>query len=75
MDPEGLGISFWGLTAITFQEETTLITQAGPFKMEGARWHLLSKVFSSPVDIKPDLEKKCCLLESKWKIKYDLLRN
>jgi len=20
-------------------------------------------------------EKKCCLLESKWKIKYDLLRN
>ena len=22
-----------------------------------------------------EVEKKCCLLESKWKIKYDLLRN
>ena len=64
MHPEGLGTSFWGLTAITFQEETTLITQAGPFKMEGARWHLLSKIFSSPVDIKPDLYKERLLQDT-----------
>ena len=41
MDPESLDTSFGGLTAGTFQGVSTLITPAGPFKMEGARWHLL----------------------------------
>jgi len=55
MDPGSLDTSFGGLTASTSQGAATLITPAGPFKMEGARWHLLSKVFSSPEDIKTDL--------------------
>jgi len=55
MDPESLDTSFGGLTASTFQGVATLITPAGPFKMEGVRWHLISKVFSSPEDIKTDL--------------------
>jgi len=52
IDPESLDTSFGGLTASTFQGVATLINPAGPFKMEGA---LLSKVFSSPEDIKTDL--------------------
>ena len=55
MDPESLDTSFGGLTASNFQEVASLITPADPFKMEGARWHLLSNVFSSPEDIKTDL--------------------
>ena len=58
MDPASLDTSFEGLTASTFQEVATLITLAGPFKMDGARWHLLEKVFSSPEDIKTDLYKQ-----------------
>jgi len=41
MDPESLDTSFGGLTASTFQGIATLITSAGPFKMEGVRWRLL----------------------------------
>ena len=55
MDPESLDTSFGGLTASTFQGVATLITLAGLFKMEGACWHLLSKVFSSLEDMKTDL--------------------
>ena len=51
MDPESLDTSFRCLTANTCQG----VAKAGPFKMEGTRWHLLSKVFSSPDDIKTDL--------------------
>ena len=43
MDPESLDTSFGGFTASTFQGVATLITLAGPFSMEGARWHLLSQ--------------------------------
>ena len=64
MDPESLDTSFGGHTARTFQGVASLITPAGPFKMEGARWHLLSKVFSSPEDIKTDLYKEALLQES-----------
>jgi len=52
-----------GFTASTFQRVSTLITPAGPCKMEGARWHLLSKVFSSPEDIKTDVHKERLLQE------------
>jgi len=64
MDPESLDTSFRGLTASTFQGVATLITPAGPFKMEGASWHLLSKVFSSPEDIKTDLYREKLLQET-----------
>jgi len=64
MDPESLDTSYFGLTASTFQGVATLITPAGPFKMEGARWHLLSKVFSSPGDIKTDLNRERLLQET-----------
>ena len=37
MDPESLDTSFGGFTASIFQGVATLITPAGPFKMEGAR--------------------------------------
>jgi len=63
-DPESLDTSFRGLTASTFQGVATLITPAGPFKMEGASWHLLSKVFSSPEDIKTDLYRERLLQET-----------
>jgi len=52
MDPTNLDTSYGGITASTFQGVATLITSAGPLEMEGARWHLLSKVFSSPGDIR-----------------------
>ena len=64
MDPESLDTSFGGLTASAFQGVATLITLAGPFKMEGARWHLLSNVFSSPEDIKTDLYRERLLQET-----------
>jgi len=64
MDPESLDTSYGGLTASTFQGLATLITPAGPFKMEGARCHLLSKVFSSPEDIKIDLNRERLLQET-----------
>jgi len=64
MDPESLDTSCGGFTASTFQGVATLITPAGLFKMEGARWHLLSKVFSSPEDIKTDLHKERLLQET-----------
>jgi len=51
-------------TASTFQGVATLITPAGPFRMEGARWHLLSQIFSSLEDIKIDLHKERLLQET-----------
>jgi len=64
MDPESTDTSFEGFTANTFRGVATLITPAGPFKMEGARWHLLSQVFSSPEDMKTDLYKERLLQET-----------
>jgi len=64
MDPESLDTSFGGFTASTFQGVATLITPAGPFRIEGARWHLLSQVFSSPENIKTDRYKERLLQET-----------
>ena len=64
MDPVNLDTSYGGITASTFQGVATLITSAGPLEMEGARWHLLSKVFSSPGDIKTDLNRERLLQET-----------
>jgi len=52
MDPANLDTSYGGITASTFQGVAMLIASAGPLEMEGARWHLLSKKFSSPGDIR-----------------------
>ena len=64
MDPESLDTSFGGFTASTLQGVAALITPAGPFRMEGAYWHLLSQVFSSPEDIRTDLHKERILQET-----------
>jgi len=64
MDPESLDTSFGGFTASTLQGVAALITPAGPFRMEGAYWHLLSQVFSSPEDIRTDLHKERLLPET-----------
>jgi len=64
MDPESIHTLFGGVTVDTFQGVGTLITPAGPFKMEGARWHLLSQVFSSSEDMKTDLHKERLLQET-----------
>jgi len=63
MDLESLDTSLGGFTASIFQGVATLITPAGPFRMEKARWHLLSQVFSSPEDMKTDLYKERLLQE------------
>ena len=52
------------IMASTFQGVATLITSAGPLEVEGARWHILSKVFSSPEDIRTDLNKERLLQET-----------
>jgi len=64
MDTESLDTSYGGITASTFQWSATLIGPAGPFEIEGARWHLLSKVFSSLGDIKTDLNRERLLQET-----------
>jgi len=43
MEPEGKDTTYGGIAADTLQGITTLITPSGPFKMEGARWHLRYK--------------------------------
>ena len=64
MDPANLDTLYGGITASTFQRVATLITLAGPLKMEAARWHLLSKKFSSPGDIRTDLNRERLLQET-----------
>jgi len=58
MDPESKYTSFGGITADTFQGVATLITPKDAFKMEGARWHLFSEVFSSSEGMATDLDRK-----------------
>jgi len=48
MDSESKDTSFGDITADIFQGVATLITPTCPFKMEGARWHLLSKSLQLP---------------------------
>jgi len=62
--PANLDTSYGGITTSTFQGVATLITSAGPLEMEGACWHLLSKNFSSPGDIRTDLNRERLLQET-----------
>jgi len=47
-EPESTNTSHADVAATTFQGTTSVITSRGPYQLEGARWHLLTKVFSNP---------------------------
>ena len=55
-EPGCLDTSRGGISASTHQGVATLITPRGPYAVEGARWHLLSKIFSSDENFKNDVE-------------------
>jgi len=42
---------------------TSVITPRGSYQLEGARWHLLTKVFSNPVSFEADLHSELLLRE------------
>ena len=46
-EPESTNTSHANVTATTFQGTTSVITSRGQYKLKGARWHLLTKVFSN----------------------------
>jgi len=54
--PESMDTSHAGVTATTFQGTTSVITARGPYQLEGARWHLLTKVFSNELFFQADLQ-------------------
>jgi len=64
MEPGGKDTTYGGIAADTFQGIATLTTPSRPFRMEGARWHLLSQIFSSPELIRSELERERTLQES-----------
>ena len=66
MDPESKDTWFGGMRADTFQGVATLITSKGPFKMEGARWQLLSQASSSE-DMGIDFDRKT-FFKKTWKV-------
>ena len=47
-EPESSNTSHADVTATTLQGTTSVISSRGPYQLEGARWHLLTKVFSKP---------------------------
>jgi hypothetical protein len=49
---------------MTFQGTTSVITDRGPYQIEGALWHLLTQVFSDPARFKADLQREISLQES-----------
>jgi len=53
-EPESSNTSHADVTATTFQGTTSVITSRGPYQLEGARWHLLTKVFSNTESFKFD---------------------
>jgi len=55
-EPGSLDTSWGGITASTYQGVAALITPRGRYAVEGALWHLLSKIFSSGDNFKADLE-------------------
>lgn len=55
-EPGSLDSSWGDIQASTFQGVASLITRRGPYEVEGARWHLLSKIFSSAGKFKEDFE-------------------
>ena len=59
-----LDTSWGGIIASTSQGVATLITPRGPYTVEGPRWHLLFKIFSSAENFKADLEAELLTRES-----------
>jgi len=55
-EPGSLDMSWGGIKASTFHGVATLITERGPYEVEGARWHLLSRIFNSAEEFKEDFE-------------------
>jgi len=62
-EPESTNNSHADVTATTFQGTTSVITFRGPYQLEGARWHLLTKVFSNPESFKSDFHSEVLLQE------------
>jgi len=60
-EPESTNTSHADITATTFQGTTSAITSRRPYQLEGARWHLLTKVFSNPESFKSDFRSKLLL--------------
>jgi len=61
--PGSSNTSHADVTATTFQGTTLVITSRGPYQLEGARWHLLTKVFSNPESFEFDLHSEILLQE------------
>ena len=62
-EPESIDTSHAGVAATTFQGITSIITPRGPYQVEGARWHLLTKVFSDEASFESDLHTELLLQE------------
>jgi len=62
-EPESSNTSHADVTATTFQGTTSVMTSRGPYQLEGARWHLLTKVFSNPESFKFDFHSELHLQE------------
>jgi len=60
-EPKSINTSHAGVTATTFQGTTSVMTSRGPHQLEGARWHLLIKVFSNPKSFGADLHSELLL--------------
>ena len=57
-EPESINTS-----SNTFQFTTSFVTPRGPYQLEGARWHLLTEVFSNPASFEADLHSELRLQE------------
>ena len=57
MAPGAINSSIRNLKADTFQGVTTLVSTKGQIHIDGARWHLLSKIFGNPVGMKTKIER------------------
>ena len=62
-EPDSTNTSHADVTATTFQGTTSVITSRGPCQLEGARLHLLTKVFSNPELFMADLHSELFLQE------------
>jgi len=62
-EPESSNTSHAGVTSTTFQFTTSIFTSRGPYQLEGAMWHLLTKVFSNPESFGADLHSELLLQE------------
>jgi len=60
-EPEIINTSHASVTPTTFQFSTSVITPRGPYQLEGARWHLVTKVFSNSASFEADLHSELLL--------------